>query len=153
MDDMMSLTPAGHRVIVKIEKPDEMTASKLIYIPVQAREARSAVGQVGTLVAIGPQAWKAFVDGVPWAEVGDKVFCVKHAGVVFEDSSNLRLMNDEDILIHEKDPPPGWPYIDAVEEHLKTPEGKDWLQSRIGTWNHFLNTEFGVKMLMFHKLI
>ena len=55
-------------------------------------------GEVGHIMAIGPQAWKAFSDGTPWAAVGDRVLCIKHAGHALPWNPMCRLMNDEDVL-------------------------------------------------------
>lgn len=97
MDESMSLVPTGHHVVVKVEEASERTSGG-IYVPQQVREKRMNEGHIGTLIAIGPQAWKAFADGSPWAKVGDRVLCVKYAGLTLESMPNIRLMNDEDIL-------------------------------------------------------
>ena len=91
------LAPTGHHILVEVEQPKEKTTGGL-YLPEMAKEKRMAEGRVGTLIAVGPQAWKAFADGEPWAKVGDRVLCIQHAGVALEASPNLRLMNDEDVL-------------------------------------------------------
>lgn len=96
-NDSISLNPTGHHVVVKVEEASEKTAGGII-VPIQAREKRMNEGNVGTLIAVGPQAWKAFADGEPWAKVGDRVLCIKYAGVALDKAPNIRLMNDEDIL-------------------------------------------------------
>lgn len=97
MSEETSLHPTGHHVVVKVEEASEKTAGGL-YVPAQVREKRMNEGNVGTLISVGPQAWKAFADGSPWAKVGDRVLCIKHAGVALDKTPNIRLMNDEDIL-------------------------------------------------------
>lgn len=97
MSDSIKLNPTGHHIVVKVDEPKDRTAGGL-YVPIQAQEKRLNEGQSGTLIAIGKQAWKAFADGEPWAKVGDRVLCVKHAGVAMEANSSIRLMNDEDVL-------------------------------------------------------
>jgi len=96
MDDAI-LVPTGHHIIVEVEKPDERTASGL-YVPIASRDRKMNEGQVSKIIAVGPQAWNAFADGLPWAKVGDRVLCIKHAGVALESNPMLRIMNDEDVL-------------------------------------------------------
>lgn len=91
------LNPTGHHIVVEVEKAKEKTSGG-IYIPEQAKDRRQNEGQIGVLIAIGPQAWKAFADGEAWAKVGDRVLCIKHAGIALESNPNIRLMNDEDVL-------------------------------------------------------
>jgi chaperonin GroES len=97
MSEQISLHPTGHHVVVKVEEASEKTSGGL-YVPIQAREKRMNEGNIGILIAAGPQAWEAFADGEPWAKVGDRVLCIKHAGVALDKTPNIRLMNDEDIL-------------------------------------------------------
>jgi len=96
MNEQM-LNPTGHHILVEVDRAKEKTTGGL-YIPESAKERRKQEGTTGTLVAVGPQAWLAFADGKPWASVGDRVLCVKHAGVALESNPDLRLMNDEDVL-------------------------------------------------------
>ena len=97
MNESISLIPAGHRILVEVEKPDEKTASGL-YIPIMSKDRKMNEGEIARLIAVGPQAWKAFSDGTPWAKVGDRVMCIKHAGTVVAGNPMMRLMNDEDLL-------------------------------------------------------
>lgn len=95
---MRKIEPVGHRVLVRPKKVEEKTAGGL-YLPQQAQEAEQYATEEGELVAIGPQAWAAFDDGSPWANVGDVVTFARYAGKVVEgdDKVKYRLMNDEDI--------------------------------------------------------
>jgi chaperonin GroES len=93
------LKPAGHRVLVKVDEVESQTAGG-IYIPKTIAEKQTEANIFGTLVAVGPNAWKAFDDGEAWAEVGDKVAFAKYGGFVIEDPETkevFRLLNDEDI--------------------------------------------------------
>lgn len=94
---MKQISPRGHRILVKVAREDEKTAGGL-YKPVEYMDRKKQEGSIGTLVAIGNNAWKAFDDGTPWAKVGDTVLCVKHAGISFDGFPDYRLMNDEDLL-------------------------------------------------------
>ena len=95
---MRKIEPVGHRVLVKVKKVEEKTAGGL-YLPQQSQESEQYATEEGELVAIGPQAWSAFDDGEPWAEVGDTVTFARYAGKIVEsdDKIKYRLMNDEDI--------------------------------------------------------
>jgi co-chaperonin GroES (HSP10) len=95
--DPKKISPAGHRIMVEVEVPDEKTSSGL-YIPTMSKDRKMNEGEISRLIAVGPQAWKAFADGSPWAKVGDRVLCIKHAGTVVAGNPRLRLMNDEDLL-------------------------------------------------------
>jgi chaperonin GroES len=96
---MITIRPTGHLVLVKLKKFEERTASGL-YIPDTARDVHQKAATSGTLVAVGPQAWKAFGDGQPWAEVGDVVVFPRYSGVTVDaelaGEEDLVLMNDED---------------------------------------------------------
>ena len=94
---MKTIEPVGHRVLVKPKKVEEKTAGGL-YLPQQAQESEQYATEEGELVAVGRQAWKAFDNGMPWAEVGNIVTFAKYAGKVVEiGKEKYRLMNDEDI--------------------------------------------------------
>jgi len=91
--------PAGHRVVVKPDDVQERTESG-IYLPPQGIDRKKAEMTTGELVAVGRNAWKAFDDGAPWAEVGDTVIYAKYGGysVRDEDGGEYRILNDEDIV-------------------------------------------------------
>lgn len=97
------LEPLGHRVLVKVTL-EKQTQSGLVLV----RDERfaKAAEEVGIIIAIGPNAWKAFDGGEPWAKVGDKVVFSKYGGKIVEDpttppdedGSYFMVLNDEDIL-------------------------------------------------------
>lgn len=89
--------PAGHRVLVQVEEIEEKTKGGIFIVNADKQTEANIYGRI---VAIGPNAWKAFDDGVAWAEVGDKVAFAKYGGFVIEDpetKEQYRLLNDEDI--------------------------------------------------------
>jgi chaperonin GroES len=93
------IVPQGHRVLVRPDKKEQKTAGGII-IAEQIREKEELAGIFGTLVSIGPDSWKAFGDGQPWAKVGDRVVFSKYGGIVLEDPDDkelYRLLNDDDI--------------------------------------------------------
>lgn len=101
------IIPAGHRVVVKQEKYDDhdevfASARKAGLEIVKDRETRyQASVDKGTIVSIGPTAWKDF-GGVNWANVGDVVVFAKNAGKTVEDPQDKQtpyvVLNDEDIV-------------------------------------------------------
>lgn len=105
----MPINPVGFRVIVKPDKLEEVnkaivgdTLAKIGFeIKTEGDKKRIEGGvAIGTLVAVGKTAWKAYDDGEPWAKVGDRVYFVKHGGTLIEDPATkeeFRLLNDEDI--------------------------------------------------------
>jgi chaperonin GroES len=94
------IKPAGHRVLVKPDPIEERTESG-IYITTDAHKDGVQQRQFfGTLVAVGPTAWKGFDDGTPWAQVGDRVAIAQYGGFVLRapgSKEEFRLLNDEDI--------------------------------------------------------
>lgn len=92
------LEPVGHRVLVY---PDQLADRRgRLYVPADVLQREQYAHIFGTLVKVGPQAWKGFDDGSPWAKVGDRVAITKYGGFVIEDPETkelYRLLNDEDI--------------------------------------------------------
>lgn len=97
---MISIQPTGHHVLVKPEKEEDRSKGG-IWAPATVVEQRTKGTIYGTLLAVGPNAWKAFDDGKPWAKVGDMVVFAKYGGAPIEDEETrefYRILNDEDIL-------------------------------------------------------
>ena len=93
------IRPAGHRVLVKVQEAETVTAAGII-IPDAISERQAEANVFGEIVAVGPTAWRAFDDGQPWAKVGDLVAFAKYGGFVIEDPDTKErfiLLNDEDI--------------------------------------------------------
>ena len=104
--ETIELEPCGHHVIIRPRHVSETTASGL-YKPEPARDMEKRATMVGTVVAVGRQAWAAFADGVPWAKVGDTVIFSKYSGADVPDeirraidptAERLVIVNDEDVL-------------------------------------------------------
>ena len=95
----MSLDPAGHRLLV-IPDVVEDRAGTLFLAPATI-ERRRTEKIFGVVHKIGPNAFKAFDDGIPWCKVGDHVVFAKFAGALIEDpetKEQFRLLQDEDII-------------------------------------------------------
>ena len=96
------INPKGHRIIVKPDKVEDMSAGGII---LQVDEKLEKAGiQRGVLVAVGDQAWKAFstdFTGEPWANVGDYIYYSRYAGKIQIDpidDEEYMILNDEDVL-------------------------------------------------------
>lgn len=93
------IVPAGHRVLVKVEEAEEVTAGGII-VPKTVADRNTEANIFGIVVAVGVNAWKAFDGGEPWAAAGDRVAFAKYGGFIIEDpdtKEKFRLLNDEDI--------------------------------------------------------
>jgi co-chaperonin GroES (HSP10) len=97
---MIRTKPTGHHVLVKPEKAEDRSKGG-IWAPASVIESQTKGTIYGELIAVGPNAWKAFDDGKPWAKIGDKVTFAKYGGAPIEDPETrefYRILNDEDIL-------------------------------------------------------
>ncbi len=106
MAKQVRLEPCGHRVIIR-PRPVEGVSKGGIVLVDETRDLEKRATQIGTVVAIGSQAWKAFADGAPWCKVGDTVMYSRYSGSdVPEDvkrqvdpgAERLVVVNDEDVL-------------------------------------------------------
>lgn len=93
------ILPTGGHVLVKPEKVEEVTKGGII-LTQTTRDSEQAAATIGTIVAIGPSAWKDLDDGTPWCKLGDKISYAKYAGVSMKgaDNESYVLINDNDIL-------------------------------------------------------
>lgn len=95
----MNIQPAGHKILIKPRPVEEKTKSGII-LALDVERYGEATTE-GTVVAIGPTAYKKVDDGTPWCKVGDKVSYGKYAGA--------RLSIDKDgveedfVVIHDVD--------------------------------------------------
>lgn len=81
----MSWNPAGFTVLIK---PDYEKVSKGGIILAESDRSGVAAVDTGTILKIGPTAWKAYDNGLPWAKVGDRVGYAKHAGRLVPNPDN-----------------------------------------------------------------
>lgn len=98
----LQIQPTGYRVIVKQEQIEKTTKAGIILHSVDEEKRQQKGTMFGTLVAIGPQAWKdERLGSKNWANIGDRVMFNRYAGHRYEqaeDGSYYHVMNDEDIL-------------------------------------------------------
>jgi len=93
------IIPTGGHILVLPDKVKEKTDGG-IYLPQTTRDKEQAAATSGTIISIGPFAWKDLDKGEPWAEVGDRISYARYAGVAMTGSNNVDyvLINDNDIL-------------------------------------------------------
>ena len=88
----MALTVRGHRLLIKpdgvkeqYDIPEALKGMKFeVAMDVDLERRTEVATEIGTVVGIGPTAWRAY-DGKdekwePWAKVGDRITFVKYAG-------------------------------------------------------------------------
>jgi len=107
----MKITPKGHYVLIKpdsLEEQDDVykaakAAGIVLDKNVTSREV--AATTTGTVVAIGPMAWRAFdrsdPDWEPWAKVGERVFFQKFVSkqIIDEETADEYFLTaDENVL-------------------------------------------------------
>ena len=103
----IKLAPLGHRIMLEPVNVEEQTdwGFKLDVGDTFKREV--AATELGRIVAIGPNAWKAYDDGEPWAAVGDVVIFAKHAGKFIahpkEQDKKYVVINDDDVQVKVED--------------------------------------------------
>jgi co-chaperonin GroES (HSP10) len=93
---------AGHRVIVKPdESPDKIGS---VFVPGWVKDNKAFEIVQGEVVDIGMTAWRAFDDGKPWVNIGDRVMFAKYGGSIIEENGvKFRILNDEDIICRWED--------------------------------------------------
>lgn len=101
---MRNLRPAGHRLLVRVEKPKdnvEMSSGGIITKLNNTDERHTLGGQEATVITVGSNAFKAFDGGEAWCKQGDRVLIAKYAGEDrrdIEENQICRIINDDDIL-------------------------------------------------------
>jgi len=96
----------GYRVLVKIrplEKKAEEVSKGGIFLEIktdyQLQLEQEAMAEA-YVVDIGPSAFKAFDDGLPWCRIGDCVLISRYSGTLVDDIEEgcvYRMINDQDI--------------------------------------------------------
>lgn len=95
------LQPLGFCVLVRADETKEQLKADKIHIPDSVLDRQRLEVTTGTLLAVGPKAWKDLADGEAWAKVGDHVVYAKHGGKIIEDpetNEKVILLNDKDII-------------------------------------------------------
>ena len=98
----------GHRVLIEpVFEEDVLDWGFVMDVGTDDFKRQKASAHMGKIVSIGPNAWLAFDDGTPWAEVGNLVYFAKYGGkfITYNDKEYV-MVNDDDIqlriLVEEK---------------------------------------------------
>ena len=123
---MNNLIPLGHRVLIDPEftseeiKDGALKGFKLDVGDTFERERYAT--QIGRVVGVGPDAWKAFgrdFDGKPWASVGDLVYFAKYAHKIVKDGDKeYFILNDEDIQCKIREEKEESYFVEDEEENV-----------------------------------
>jgi co-chaperonin GroES (HSP10) len=108
MENKSGVYPCGDRVLVLPDKIEKKVG--MIEIPDQIVENHGMAQTIGTVVAVGPDAWTHYTEngthGVTvrgfkgaFAKVGEKVMFAKYGGLKVrgKDDKEYRLINDIDV--------------------------------------------------------
>lgn len=90
----------GYRLVVKLKKVEERTASGIIIASARVEREQEAM-QEATVVDVGPEAFKQFGD-TQWCKKGDLVLIQKYSGAIIpdiEEDEVYRVINDQDVWI------------------------------------------------------
>jgi len=97
------MNPCGHRILVLPKVVEETSAGGIIvHTDETSMKMEKAGNDIGTLFKVGPNAWKAYDDGEPWAKEGDTVVYAKWGGVFVTDPDTdieYVLLNDGDVAL------------------------------------------------------
>jgi co-chaperonin GroES (HSP10) len=103
------LKPLGYQVMVEMDVRAEQKIGS-IFIPQATHERLEDACEKGTVVELGPLAYKGIAGGVsqePWVKPGDRVYVKLYGGRRFKYKSGkiIRMVNDEDlnVLIENED--------------------------------------------------
>lgn len=95
---MLKIKAVGHRVIVLADTVERVSKGGIHLAIDVKREAQAA--QKGTVVEVGPMAWKNAVYGWPsddwtaWVKPGDRVYFARYAGKLIRDFKKNDAMLD-----------------------------------------------------------
>jgi co-chaperonin GroES (HSP10) len=91
----------GHYILVTPDDYVDETKTESGLVVTKSRIEKEGA-DTGVIYDIGPNAWKSFDDGKPWAQVGDRILFGRYAGykVVDPDTeATYFVMNDDDIKV------------------------------------------------------
>jgi chaperonin GroES len=95
---MMKIEPLGYRIMLKPKDMEEVSKGGIV-IPQTTVDRNKAATNEGTVVALGPDAYKEF--DTPWVEIGDEVLYSKYNGerlINPKTKEEVIMINDTDIL-------------------------------------------------------
>lgn len=96
------LIPVGNKVLIKIGKIEDKIGE--IYLAPTLSDKEQLAKTRGTVIALGPLAYKEFGEGEPWVQVGDEVYFNKYGGLQHKEEQengdiiDYRILMDQDIV-------------------------------------------------------
>lgn len=98
------IVPLLHRIILKLDEVEKKTASGIVLPESVTDKERKAV-EVGTVISIGPTAFRDYGGDENTLHVGDRVTIAKYSGKEIQDvdGTGYVAVNDEDIICILKD--------------------------------------------------
>ncbi len=102
----MAVNPVGHRVMVKLQKLEDVDPqvarmkSLGFEFAEQEKRKEESIIDTATVVALGATAFKDF-GGDPWCEVGDLIAYARFSGKRVKDpvdQTEYLILNDEDVI-------------------------------------------------------
>lgn len=93
------IKPILHRILLKLDEVEEVTASGIIISKELIKKERKAV-ETGTVIEIGETAFKDYGGDTNTIKVGDRVVIAQYSGKEIKDGDEVFVVcNDEDILV------------------------------------------------------
>jgi len=94
------LTPILHRIILKLDSIEEVTAGGIV-IPKEFVDKERKAVEIGTIISIGDTVFKDYGGSIDTVKVGDRVLIAKYSGKDVEDIDGTKyvVINDEDVLV------------------------------------------------------
>lgn len=92
------IEPVLHRLLVKPDPVETVTASGIVLATNEKRE--QAAAEKGVVISMGPTCFRDYGGNELTVEVGQRVFYAKYAGkeVTDVDGQKYILLNDEDVV-------------------------------------------------------
>ena len=93
----MNLTPLLHRIIIKLDSIEEVTASGIVIPKDLIKKERKAV-EVATVVSVGKTCFETYGGNNTTVKAGDRVVIAKYSSVEIP-GTEYAVINDEDVLV------------------------------------------------------
>ena len=96
--DKALVQPVGNRVVLAVEELEEKIGDIVIAYATNDKRVQECGREVGTIIAMGPEAFNNAYIKDSSMSVGDKVLFVRYAGVEYElKDGRIRVMDDDKI--------------------------------------------------------
>lgn len=96
--------PLGHLVLLSIDKEEQVSTGGIILhtsVNELDRKRHEDARQIGTVVELGPHAYKELGDGTAWVKPGDRVYFKRYSGLEYRTKEGMlyRVVPDDDIYM------------------------------------------------------